>query len=154
MDWSIPGLPVLHCPEVCPSSCPLHGDAIQPSHPLMPPSPSALNLSQRQGLFQWVGCSHQATKMLELQLQHQSFQWVFRVDFLKIDWFELLAVQGNFRSPLQHHSSKSSILWCSAFFMVQFSQLYVTTGKTKPRLYGHLSAVWCLCFSTHCLGLL
>ena len=58
------------------------GDAIQPSHPLMPSSPSALNLSQNQELFQWVVCSHQMTKILELelQLQHQSFQWILRVD--------------------------------------------------------------------------
>ena len=58
-----------------------NGDAIQPSHPLMPSS-SALNLSQHQGLFQWFSCLHQLTKRLELQHQHQSFQWVFRVDFL------------------------------------------------------------------------
>ena len=56
-------------------------DAIQPSHPLMTISPSALNLSQHQGLFQWAGCWHQMTKILEFQLQHQSFQWAFRVDF-------------------------------------------------------------------------
>ena len=60
-------------------------DAIQPSHPLSPSSPSAFNLSQHQGVFQWVICSHQVAKVLELQLQHQSFQWVFRVDFLS-DW--------------------------------------------------------------------
>ena len=71
-------------------------DAIQPSHPLMPSS--ALNLSQHHGLFQWVGCSHQVTKILELHVQHQSFQWVSRVDFLKIDWFDLLFVQGVFSS--------------------------------------------------------
>ena len=57
-------------------------NAIQPSHPLLPPSPLALNLSQHQGLFQWVNSSHQVAKMLEFQLQHQSFQWIFRVDFL------------------------------------------------------------------------
>ena len=57
------------------------GDAIQPSCPLMPSSPSALNLSQHQGLFQGVSCSYQMTKVLKLQLQHHSFQWVFRVDF-------------------------------------------------------------------------
>ena len=56
-------------------------DAIQPSHPLTPSSPFALNISQYQGLFQWVSCSHQMTKILELQLQHQSFQRVLRVDF-------------------------------------------------------------------------
>ena len=51
------------------------GDAIQPSHPLLRPSPSAFNLAQHQGLFQRVGSSHQVAKILELQLQHQSFQW-------------------------------------------------------------------------------
>ena len=56
------------------------GDAIQPSHPLSSPSPPALNLSQHQGLFQWVGSLHQVAKLLELQ--HQSFQWIFRTDFL------------------------------------------------------------------------
>ena len=57
-------------------------DAIQPSHPLSYPSPPALNLSQHQGLFQWVSSSHQVAKGLELQLQHQSFQWIFRTEFL------------------------------------------------------------------------
>ena len=57
-------------------------DAIQPSHPLSSPSPPALNLSQHQGLFKWVSFSHQVAKVLEFQLQHQSFQWMFRVDFL------------------------------------------------------------------------
>ena len=56
--------------------------AIQPSHPLLPTSPLALNLSQHQGLYQWVGSSHQVAKVLELQLQHQNFQWIFRVNFL------------------------------------------------------------------------
>ena len=58
------------------------GDAIQPSHPLSPPSPPALNLSQHQGLFKWVSSSHQVAKGLEFQLQHQSFQWTPRTDLL------------------------------------------------------------------------
>ena len=58
------------------------GDAIQPSHPLSSPSPHTFNLSQHQGLFQWVGSLHQVAKILEIQLQHQSFQWMFRVDLL------------------------------------------------------------------------
>ena len=58
------------------------GDAIQRSHPLSSPSPPALNLSQHQGLFQWVSSSHQVAKELESQLQHQSFQWIFRTDLL------------------------------------------------------------------------
>ena len=61
------------------------GDAIQPSHPLLSPSPSTFNLSQHQGLFQWVSSLHQMARVLELQLQHQCFQWIFRVDFLS-DW--------------------------------------------------------------------
>ena len=57
-------------------------DGIQPSHHLLSPSPPAFNLSQHQGLIQWVGSLHQVTKVLEFQLQHQSFQWIFRADFL------------------------------------------------------------------------
>ena len=58
-------------------------DAIQPSHPLSSPSPPAFNLSQHQGLFQWVSSLHQVAKVLEFHLQHQSFQWIFRTDFLQ-----------------------------------------------------------------------
>ena len=74
------------CPSLTPRVTQTHvhwvGDAIQPSHSLLSPSPLALNLSQHQGLFQWVGSSHQMAKVLEVQLQHQSFQWIFKVDFL------------------------------------------------------------------------
>ena len=69
-------------PWVCPNSCPLDWWCIEPSHLLMLSSPSGLSLCEHQRLFQWVGCSHQVTKILELQLQHQSFQWLFRVNFL------------------------------------------------------------------------
>ena len=123
MGCSMPGIPVPYCLlEFAHVHIHCISDAIQPSHSLMPSSPSVLNLSQE--LFQWVICLHQMTKILELQLQHQSFKWIFSVD-----WFDL-TVQGFFRSLLQHQSSKSSILWRSAFFIVQLSQLYMTTGKT------------------------
>ena len=69
-------------------------------------------------------------KVLEFQLQHQSFQWVFRVISFRIDWFDLLAMQGTLKSLLQHHSLKASIIWFSAFFIFQLSHLYRTTGKT------------------------
>ena len=70
-------------PGVYPNSCPLNlGDAIQPSHPLLSPSPPTFNLPQHQGLFKWVSSLHQVAKVLEFQLQHQSFQWVFRTHFL------------------------------------------------------------------------
>ena len=70
-----------------------------------------------------------------------------------IDWFELLAVQGTLKSLLQHHYSKVSVLQHSAFFMVQLSHLYMTTGKTIALLYGSLLTNWCLCFLIQCLGL-
>ena len=125
MDCSTPGLSVPHhLPKFAQVHVHCIGDAIQSSHPLTPSSPFALNLPQHQGLFQWVGCSHQMTKILELQLQHQSFHYLGLIS-LKTDWSDLPAVQGTFRS-LQHHSSKASILWHSAFFMVQLLQLYVT----------------------------
>ena len=68
-------------------------------------------------------------KVLELQLQHQPFQGIFRVDLFRIDWFDLLAVQGIIKSLLQHHSWKASILQHLAFFTVQLSHPYMTTGK-------------------------
>ena len=84
MDCSTPSVPVLHyLTEFAQTHVRWVSDAIQPSHPLSPPSPLAVNLSQHQGLFQWVGSLHQLAKILELQ--HQSFQWLFRVDFLQ-DW--------------------------------------------------------------------
>ena len=82
MDCSTPGLPVPHhLPKFAQVHVHCIGDAIQPSHPFTSSSPSALNLSQHQGLFQLVSCLHEVTKVLELQLQHQSFQGVFRADF-------------------------------------------------------------------------
>ena len=81
MDCSTPGLPVPHhLLKFAQVHVHCISDAIQPSHPLISSS-SALNLSQHQGLFQWVSCLHQMTKTLEFPLQHQFFQWVFRVDF-------------------------------------------------------------------------
>ena len=105
-------------------------DAIQPSHPLSSPPLPDPNPSQHQALFQWVNTSHEVAKVLEFQLQHQSFQWTPRTDLLKMDWLNLLAVQGTLKSLLQHHSSKASIFRCSAVFTVQLSHPYLTTGKT------------------------
>ena len=83
MDCSTPGFPVHHqLPELTQTHVHRFSDAIQSSHPLSAPSPPAFNLSQYQGLFQWVSSSHQVAKVLELQLQHQSFQWIFGTDFL------------------------------------------------------------------------
>ena len=82
-DCSTPGFPVHHqLPELAQTHVHHIGDAIQPSHPLLFPSPPTFNLPQHQDLFQWVSSSHQVAKVLEFQLQHQSFQWIFRTDFL------------------------------------------------------------------------
>ena len=83
MSSSTPGLPVHHqLSESTQTNVHWVGDAIQPSHPLSSPSPPTLNLSQHQGPFQWVSSSHQVAKVLEFQLQHQSYQWTSRTDLL------------------------------------------------------------------------
>ena len=130
MNWSTPGLPVHHqLLEYTQTHTYSVGDAIQPSHPLLSPSPPAPNPSQHQGLFQWVNSSHEVAKELGFQLQHQSFQWTPRTDLLK-DGLVRSCSPGTLKSLLQHHSSKASILQCSAFFTVQFSHPYMITGKT------------------------
>ena len=131
MDCSTPGFPVHYqLSELTQTHIHQVGDAMQPSHPLLSPPPLAFNLSQHQGLFKWVSSSHQVAKVLEFQLQHQCFQSIFRTDSFRIDWIDLLAVQGTLKSLLHHHSSKASILLHSAFFTVQLSHPYITTGKT------------------------
>ena len=90
------------------------GDAIQPSHPLSSPSPPAFSLSQHHGLFKWVSSLHQVTKVLEFQLQHQFFKEYLGLISFRMDWLDLLAVQGTLKSLPQHHSSKVSIIWHSA----------------------------------------
>ena len=83
MDCSMPGLPVHHqLPEFTQTHVHRVGDAIQPSHSMSSPSPLTFNLSQHQGLFKWVSSPHQVAKVLEFQLQHQSFQWTPRTDLL------------------------------------------------------------------------
>ena len=83
MDCSMPGLPVHHqLPELTQTHVHCIGDANRPSHPLSSPSPPTFNLSQLLGLFKWVSSSHQVAKVLEFQLQRQSFQWIFRTNFL------------------------------------------------------------------------
>ena len=94
INRSTPGLPVHHqLPESTQTHVHRVGDAIQPSHPRSSPSPPALNLSQHQGLFQWVSSWHQVAKVLEFQLQHQSFQWTPRTDLLE-GWTGWISLQS------------------------------------------------------------
>ena len=131
MNLRMPGLPVHHqLPESTQTHVHWVGNAIQPSHPLSSSSPPALNLSQHQGLLKWVSSSHQMIKVLEFQLQHSLSNEHPGLISFRMDWLDLLAVQGTLKSLLQHHSSKASILWRSAFFTVQLSHPYMTTEKT------------------------
>ena len=118
MDCSMPGFPIHHQLQE-PAQIHVHwiSDPIQPSCPLLFPSPPGFYLALPQGLFQWVSSSQQVAKVLEYQLQHQSCPWILRTDFLWIDWLDHLAVQGTLKSLLQHHSVKKLILWNSAFFI-------------------------------------
>ena len=131
MNHSTPGLPVHHqLPEFIQTHVHQVSDAIQPSHPLWSPSPPAPSPSQHQGLF------HEST----LHMKWPKY-WSFSFNIspsnenpglisFRMDWLDLLAVQGTLKSLLQHHGSKASILQCSAFFTVQLSHPYMTTGKT------------------------
>ena len=113
---------------------PMSNEPVMPSNHLILcrpfRSPPTLNLSHHQGLFQWVSSLYQVAKILEFQLQHQSFSEHPGLISFRMDWLDPLAVQGTLNSLLQHHSSKASILRCSAFFIVQLSHPYLTPGKT------------------------
>ena len=125
MNRSMPGLPVHHqLPEFTPS------DAIQSSHPLSSPSPPATNPSQNQSLFQWVNSSHEVAKVLEFKFSIIPSKEIPGLISFRTDWLDFLEVQGTLKSLLQHHSSKASVLRHSAFFIVQLSHPYMTTGKT------------------------
>ena len=117
-------------PGVYPNPCPLSWWCHPTISSSVIPSPPAFNLSQPQGLFQWVSSSNQVAEVLQFQLQHQSFQWTPGLTSFRMEWLDLLAVQGTLKSLLQHHSSKASILRHLAFFIVQLSHPYMTTGKT------------------------
>ena len=130
MDYSTSGLPVHHqLPEFTQTHVQWVSNAIQPSQPLSSPFSPTFSLSQHQSLFKWVKSSHQVVKVLEFQLQHQSFQWLFRTDILWwTGWISLLS-KGHWRVFSNTAGSKASVLQCSAFFIVQLSYPYVTTGK-------------------------
>ena len=130
MNHSTTGLPVQHqLPEFTETHVHRVGDAIQSSHRLSSPSPLTPNPSQYQSLFQWVNSSHEVAKVLEFSFSIIPSKEIPGLISFRIDWLDLLAVQGTLKSLLQHHSSKASILRHSAFFTVQLSLPYMTTGK-------------------------
>ena len=97
---------------------------------------------QHQGLFRWVSSLHQVAKVPEFQLQHQSLRWISGLTSFKMDWLDLLAVQGTLKRLLQHHSSKASILWHSAFFTVQLSHPYMTSEGRQNENHNHRKPIW------------
>ena len=134
-------------PGVCSDSCPLSWWC----HPLLPPSLPALNLSQNQGLFQWVSSLHQWPKYWSFSFSISPSNEYSVLISIKVDWFDLLDVQGTLKSLLQHHNSKASILRCSAFFMIQLSHDY-----WKNYSSGYVDCCWqsdLSAFLICCLGL-
>ena len=121
-------------PGVHPNSCPSSQWCHPAIYPWLSPSPPVPNPSQHQGLFQWVNTLHEVAKVLEFQLQ-LSNEHPGLISF-RMDWLDLLAVQGTLKSLLQHHSSKASVLWCSAFLMVQqLSSKHILIVAQFPELF-------------------
>ena len=122
--------PYHQLPELAQTHVHRDGDAIQPSHPLSSPSPPAFNLSQLRVFSNESALCIRWSKYWSFSFSISPPNEYSGLISFRIDWLDLLAVQGTLKSLLQHHSSKASILWCSAFFIVQLSHPYMTTRKT------------------------
>ena len=131
MNRSTPGFPVHHqLPELAQTHVHQVSDAIQPSHPLSSPSPLSFNLSSIRVFPKESVLCIRWPKYWSLSFSISPSNKYSGLISFRIDWFDLLAVQGTLKSLLQHHSSKASIIRHPAFFIVQLSHLYMTTGKT------------------------
>ena len=130
MDCSMPGFPIHHqLVELAQTHVHRVSDAIQPSHLLSSPSPPAFNRSQHQGFYSESVLHIRWPKYWRFIFSISPNEYSGLISF-RIDWYDILTVQETLKSLLQHHSSKASILWCSAFFIAQLSHPYTTTGKT------------------------
>ena len=160
MDYHMPGIPIhYNLPVFAQTHVHWFSDFIQPSHLLSSSSPPALNLSQYQGHFQWVVSSHQVAKVLELY--HQSFQWIFRPDFLW-DWLVWPP-----RCPRNYHESSLATQFKNIFVQIVKKENYLVLSLlygpivTSVHEYWNnhsfdcmkLCTKWCLCFLIYCLGL-
>ena len=142
VDCSMPGFPVHHqLPEPAQTHVHWVDDAIQPSHPLLSPCPPP-------SIFPRIRVFSNESVLCIRWPKYWSFSFSISPSnehlgliFFRMDWLDLLAVQGTLKSLLQHHSSKASMLWCSAFFIVQLSHPYMTTRKTVAWLYRPLLAM-------------
>ena len=131
MNRRVPDLPVHHqLPEFIQTHVHRVGDAIQPSHPLSSPSPPAPTPSQHQGLSTGSTLHMRWPKYWSFSYSITHFKEHPGPISFRMDWLDLHAVQGTLKSLLQHESSKPSILGCSAFFMIQLTDLYMATGET------------------------
>jgi len=130
MDHSMPGFPVLHyLPEFAQSNVHWVSDAIQPSHPLLPLYHLVLNISHHQGLFNELALCIRWPRYWSFSFSISISNEYSGLISIRIDLYDLFAVQETLWSLLQYHSSKASILWHSTFFMVQLSHPYMTTEK-------------------------
>ena len=143
MDCSAPGFHVHHqLPKLAQTHVHQVGDAIQPSHPLLSPSPPVFNLSQNQVFPNESVLRIRWPKYWSFSVSISPSSEYSELISFQIDWFDILAVQGTLKSLLQCHSSEASIFQCSAFFMVQLSHSYMTTGKTLALTIWTFSAKW------------
>ena len=153
INYSPPGLPVHHqLPESTQTYVHQVGDAIQPCHPLLSPSPPALNLAQHQVFSNESSLHIRWPKYWRFGFSISPSNEYSRLISFRMDLLDILAVQGTLKSLLQHHSSKVSILQHSALFVVQLSQPYMTTGRTivltRQSFFGKIMPLLLNC----CLG--
>ena len=149
MDCSTPHHPVHHqLPEFTQTHVHWVSDATQPSHPLSSSSSPTFNLFQHQGLFKWVSSLHQVVRYWSFSFSISPSNEHPGLISFRMDCWDLLEVQGTLKSLLQHHISKASFLWRSAFFIVQHSYPYMTTGKTIALTrWTFVGKVLCLLFN-------
>ena len=153
MDYSMPGLLLHHkLQEFTQTHVRWVSEAIQPSHPLSSPSPPTFNFSQHQDIFKWVHFRIRWPKYWSFSFSiSPSYEYSGLISF-RMDRLDLLAVQGTLKSLLQNHSSKASILRCSAFFIATVLHSYMTTGETTALTRRTFVGKECLCFLIFCLG--
>ena len=152
-ELRMPGFLVHHqLPELAQTHDHWFGDAIQPSHPLssfllLPSIFPSIRLFSNESVLhvRWP-------EYWSFSVSISPSNEYSRLISFRLDWFDLLAIQGILKSLLQHHSSKASILWRSAFFRVQFSHPYITTGKTTALITWTFFGKYCLCFLICHLG--
>ena len=151
MHRSTPGLPIHHqLPEFTQTHAHRVGDAIQPSHPPLspsplPPIPTSIRVFSNESALRMRWPKYWSFSFsISPSNEHPGL-----ISF-RMDWLDLLAVQGTLKSLLQHHSSKASVLWCSAFSIVQLSHPYMTTGKTialtRWTFVGKIMSLLLMCY--------